>query len=143
MKTVILNLFVISFLLNGCGSPKPSIELTAKSNTTVKKEDTKPKVPLWISTPDMNGYIGGVGVVKKMKNKKKQNYIARKIALANLQERKRVLTESDTVVTQGTDQKVQVKNSIKQTSSHFNDYETMQKAEYEDSEFYYVWMVIK
>lgn len=94
--------------------------------------------PKWINNPDMDNNFGAVGIVKEMKNKRKRNYIAKKLAIASLQERKRVLmeskveqTDSDTIAT------------IKQSSSHFNDFEVVQKAEYSDGENYYVWVVVK
>jgi len=96
------------------------------------------ELPKWVNNPDMGNNFGSVGIVKEMKNKRKQNYIAKKLAIASLQERKRVLMES----------KIETKDSelvsnIKQSSSHFNDFEIVQKADFSDGENYYVWVVIK
>lgn len=96
------------------------------------------EIPKWINNPDMGGNIGSVGIVKEMKNKRKRNYIAKKLAIASLQERKRVMMESSVEKTDS-----ELVSNIKQTSSHFNDYEIIQKAEYSDGENYYVWVVIK
>ncbi|MCW8838145.1 MAG: hypothetical protein OQK11_05550 [Thiovulaceae bacterium] len=96
------------------------------------------EAPEWINNPDMGGNVGSVGIVKVMKNKRKQNYIAKKLDVASLQERKRVMMESSIEKKDS-----ELISSIKQSSSHFNDYEVVQKAEYSDGENYYVWVVIK
>lgn len=96
------------------------------------------EAPKWINNPDLDGYIGSVGIVKEMKNKKKRNYIAKKLAIASLQERKRVLMESSVEKKDS-----ELVSTIKQSSSHFNDYEIIQKDDYSDGENYYVWVVIK
>ena len=96
------------------------------------------EAPKWINNPDQGGNFGAVGIVKEMKNKKKRDYIAKKLAIASLQERKRVLMESSVEKRDS-----ELVSSIKQSSSHFNDYELVKKAEYSDGENYYVWVVIK
>ena len=96
------------------------------------------QMPAWVNNPDLEGNIGSVGIVKEMKNKRKQHYIAKKLAIASLQERKRVIMESSV---EKNDKEFISK--IKQSSSHFNNYEVVEKAKYSDGENYYVWVVIK
>lgn len=96
------------------------------------------EAPKWINNPDMDDNFGSIGIVKDMKNKRKRNYIAKKLAVASLQERKRVMMESSVEKKDS-----ELVSSIKQSSSHFNDYDVEQKADYSDGENYYVWVVIK
>ena len=143
MKKVYLLLVVVAVVITGCGAPKAQ----APKKATSKKENTiVSKTPKWIANPDTDGYTCAVGVFKIMKNKKKQNYIAKKLATAELQERKRVMmiTNVDkTDVVSKDKAKSELTQTIKQTSSHFNSDVIIQKAEYSDDENYYVWMVLK
>ena len=148
MKKFYIVLLAISTFFTGCGSPAPEVKKQVEKQTPVKKYTQKTSsIPAWVHNPDMDGYTGSVGIVKLMKNKKKQNYIAKKLAVAELQERKRVMISSSV------NNKKKVKNgkivesesthTLKQTSSHFNSDVIVQKAEYSDDESYYVWMVVK
>ena len=149
MKKVYLLFVAVAVVFTGCGSQKvqaPKKQEVKKAQPT-KASTTVSSIPKWIANPDADGYIGAVGVVKLMKNKKKQNYIAKKLATAELQERKRVMMSStvdktDKVKNNGA-LKSELTQTIKQTSSHFNSDVIIQKAEYSDDKSYYVWMVVK
>ncbi len=143
-----------TLLLSACGTQTPQNpkkqEAQKTKATTVKKASKsiqQSTMPKWIANPDTDGHTGAVGVVKLMKNKKKQNYIAKKLAIAELQERKRVMMSSkvDTkeVVKNGKVVNSELTQTTKQTSSHFNSDVIVQKAEYSDGKNYYVWMVIE
>ena len=135
MKNLYTLLLACGIIFSGCGSSKP--EVTKKVEVKEQKiQDSK--IPKWINNPDIDGYVGAVGIVKKMKNKKKQKYIAKKLAVASLQERKRVMFESK--INKRDSKLVQ---EIKQTSSHYNSDNIIVKDEYSDDESYYVWMVIQ
>jgi len=145
MKKFYLLFLAIGVVFSGCASQKVKPAVDEKVSKA-KIAPVKSKVPSWVANPDANGYTGAVGVVKLMKNKKKQNYIAKKLAIAELQERKRVMMSSDidkkSVVTN--DKEVaELTQTIKQTSSHYNSDIIIQKAEYTDDENYYVWMVVE
>jgi len=152
MKKFYVLFLAIGVVFSGCGSQdvKPAIDkkVSKAKIAPVKnqKQESTSTTPKWIANPDADGYTGSVGVVKLMKNKKKQNYIAKKLAIAELQERKRVMMSSDidkkSVVTN--DKEVaELTQTIKQTSSHYNSDVIIQKAEYVDDENYYVWMVVE
>lgn len=139
-------------MLSGCGSS--DVKPAKKEQVKVFKEEVKKLsvvqdslVPKWVANPDTGGNIGAVGVVKLMKNKKKQEYIAKKLAIAELQERKRVMMSSSVdnkeLVKNGTVIESDLIQTTKQTSSHFNSDVIVKKAEYSDDESYYVWMVIE
>lgn len=149
MKNICCTFLAVGIIFSGCGSQK----VEAPKKQVVKKAKVKQenivvsKTPKWIANPDIDGNLGAVGVVKLMKNKKKQKYIAKKLATAELQERKRVMMSStvdktDKVKNNGA-LNSELTQTIKQTSSHFNSDVIIQKAEYSDDESYYVWMVVK
>lgn len=147
MKKVYLLFVVAAVIFTGCGAPKASAPKKQVEKKAKKENIAVSKTPKWIANPDFGGNLGAVGVVKLMKNKKKQNYIAKKLATAELQERKRVMMSStvdktDEVKNNGA-LKSELTQTIKQTSSHFNSDVIIQKAEYSDDESYYVWMVVK
>jgi len=148
-------LAAIILIFTGCGSSqkeatpkqKSSVVKIDKKSTLKKKKAIKNTQPKWINNPNIDGQTGAVGIVKLMKNKKKQKYIAKKLAIASLQEQKRV--EVDTKVT--TSQRV-LNNSkstsytaqeTHQTSNHYKTYDIIQKDDYSDGENYYIWMVVK
>ncbi len=153
MKNFYLLFLALGIVLSGCGSQTPKtpkkqqVQKTKITKTTKVTTPTQSKMPKWIANPDIGGHIGAVGVVKLMKNKKKQNYIAKKLAIAELQERKRVMMSSkvDTkeMVKNGKVVESELTQTTKQTSSHFNADKITQKAEYSDDESYYVWMVVE
>ena len=140
MKNLSILFLACGILFSGCGSldVEPKVEKVKSKNIEPKVIVQDSNIPKWINNPDIDGYIGAVGIVKKMKNKKKQKYIAKKLAIASLQEQKRVMFESK--ITKRDSELIQ---EIKQTSSHYNSYDIIQKAEFSDEENYYVWMVIK
>ena len=146
MKFLIL-VPVLMFL--GCQSSNKIVKpqqiaqnIVIESDVEVKK-DTKPK---WINNPNIDGELGAVGIVKLMKNKKKQIYIAKKLAIAALQERKRVEVQSSVSIKQTVvnNHNASVTNyKTTQKSSHFKTDKIVKKAEYSDSENYYIWMVVQ
>jgi len=149
MKKFYVIFVVVGMMLSGCGSQEVQAPKKAKVIKKEVKKQTLPasKTPAWIANPDLNGNLGAVGVVKLMKNKKKQRYIAKKLAVGELQERKRVMMSSsvDTkeVVKNGKVVESDLTHTIKQTSSHINSDIIIKKAEYSDGENYYVWMVVQ
>ena len=148
MKKVYLLFVAVTVVFTGCGSQKVQApkKQEVKLAQPTKASITVSSTPKWIANPDADGYTGAVGVVKLMKNKKKQKYIAKKLATAELQERKRVMMSSTvdkTDVVSNDKAKSELTQTIKQTSSHFNSDVIIQKAEYSDDESYYVWMVVK
>ena len=147
MKLVILSLSVM--MLVGCNSSN-KVEVPKKVDTikkVVKKKVVKKSYPDWVDNPNIEGQEGAVGIVKLMKNKKKQEYIAKRLAIALYQEQKRV--QVDTTVT--TDEEVVGGSVVKskssqithQTSNHFQTQTFVKRAEFSDKDNYYIWMVVK
>ena len=140
MKKSFILLVVIAVSFVGCGSSSKSVAVKkVQTKKVAKPKNTKPK---WIENPDLDGNIGAVGIVKLMENKKKQLYIAKKLATASLQERKRVEIDSQMKLSSGKNGD-ESSSVIKQTSSHYNAYDIIQKGEFSDKENYYIWMVVK
>ncbi len=153
MKSIYLTSFAIALFFSGCVSAQPEpkaikIEpkiMIAKPKAQVKEEVIS-KRPKWIDNPDMDNNTGAVGIVELMDNKKKQRYIAKKLAIASLQERKRVMIKSSISHQESISSdkhSSETRNRIKQTSSHYNAYDIIFKDEYSSDTSYYVWMVIK
>ncbi len=151
MKSIYIISFAITLFFSACGSSQPEPKVTKPEPKIVK---AKPKMkeeiinsstlPKWIDNPDMDSNVGAVGIVELMKNKKKQRYIAEKLATASLQERKRVMIESSISNQEGnTKESTKSLSTIKQTSSHYNAYDIIVKDEYSSDTNYYIWMVIK
>ena len=143
MKKIILAVVSLAFI--GCNKAQP----TPKEKPQVKQEKqiAKKTYPQWIDNPNIDGYDGVVGVVKLMKNKKKQEYIATKLAIALYQEQKRVSVNTEVktkeIVVAGHLAKSTSSQTTTQTSSHFQAEELVKKAEYSDKDNYYIWMVVK
>jgi len=139
----------IALFLSACNNSEPIVKKIKEKQTSIKAVKVlknNSNRPLWISNPDLDGNIGSVGVVSKMSNKKKQKYIAKKIAIADLQERKRVLISSKvnekTKIKNG-EKSLEMSSEIEQTSSQFNADKIIQKGEFSGKNNYYVWMVIQ
>jgi len=141
-------LMITVLLFTACG--------TAEVKPKVVKEDKIPKVevlkkdprPLWIDNPNMDAYTGEVGIVKLMKNKKKQKYIAKKIAIAALQNQKRVEIKSEVNIKESYDSATGktisgATHEIHQASNHFKTQDLIVKDEYSNDEYYYIWVVVK
>lgn len=144
MNYIFLSIIGVAILLSGCQSQKVTPKKKEVINTTNKLQSNMSKQPLWINNPDMDGYIGAVGIVKKMSNKKKEKYIAKKIAISKLQEKKRVLLESKIVMKKSANSTTMSSSSnqeITQKSSHYKSDTIVFKDEYSDKDNYYVWMV--
>ncbi|SFV75283.1 hypothetical protein MNB_SM-3-11 [hydrothermal vent metagenome] len=136
--------FAVAFFIAGCHQQQIKTE-----SKKVKKENSQQQIqyPKWIDNPNMDGERGAVGIVKLMKNKKKQEYLAKKLAIASYQEQKRVIVDS----TINTSETVKNNNDVtttssmltRQTASHFKTEKMVKKADFSDKENYYIWMVVK
>lgn len=136
----------LSIFFASCASPAPKtpqkqqkIVLKEKVAKVKKHITTKPQ---WISNPDLDGNIGAVGIVRLMHNKKKQNYIAKKLAIAELQLRKNVTIESKVENTMN-NTNTSSNATITETSETIKYYDIIQRNEFSDDKNYYVWMVLK
>jgi len=143
MKNIILVVTTLAFI--GCNQAQPTPK--EKPQEIKKVQVVKKTYPSWIDNPNINGEDGVVGVIKLMKNKKKQEYIATRLAIALYQEQKRVsvntTVKTGEVVAAGNVVKSTSSQTTTQTSSHFQVEQLVKKAEYSDKENYYVWMVVK
>jgi hypothetical protein len=146
MKILIV-LFTI-FALFGCQEepkPKPNQKnkiVNKEKISTKKTKKTQKVLPKWIDNPDLDGNIGAVGIVKVIQNKKKQKYIARKLAIASLMERKNVSVSNEYTSTTRKNKKDSTEK-IEEKSDGFMVDEFIVKDEYTDGKNYYIWVVIK
>jgi hypothetical protein len=132
----------------GCGSTaQVKVDKKVKvQKKVVEKVIIKKNHPDWVDNPNIGGEDGVVGIVKLMKNKKKQEYIATRLAIALYQEQKRVTVnttvKTNEVVAGGKIAKSTSSQITRQTSSHFQTNKLIKKAEFSDKDNYYIWMVV-
>jgi aminopeptidase C len=136
-------------MLVACGDNTKSVtpQKTVKKQTVIKKVYSNSTLPAWVLNPDLDGNIGTVAIINtnKIKNIKKQQYIAKKICIANLQKRKSAMINSSVVKIKKKKNgivKTDIKKEIKIEASHFQVENIVKKAEYRKENSYYVWMVI-
>lgn len=127
---------ILALLLSACHSQEPKPTKT-QPQTTLK--NTKPK---WINNPNIDGYQGAVGVVKLMKNKKKQEYIAKQMAISELMNQKSVTIKSNFTADTSSDAN-KAKSVIEESTQGIRVEDIVKKADYSDGKNYYIWMVIK
>ena len=127
------------FSVVGCTKSAPS-----KQKTKVKPTKDAQGRPLWVSTPNMNGYIGVVSVVskKKIKNPKKLRYVAKMKARSAFQTRKGTKIDSSSATKTKMDGSMDYKEKIKISSTHIQTKKLVVKKIYEDKENFYMWMVV-
>jgi hypothetical protein len=148
MKKIVLLGIVFAFV--GCTNSQTALTPAPKSvvKKAVQKQVIQKKTyPQWIDNPNIDGEDGVVGIVKLMKNKKKQEYIAKKLAIASYQEQKRINIDTTTKTNQSVSGNSYATSSssqiTRQTSNHFKTNTMVKKAEFSDKENYYIWMVVK
>jgi len=141
----ILLIAVVGLLFLGCQTqphPKTTPTSTKAHKTSKVQKNTKKVLPKWINNPDFGGNVGAVGVVKLNKNKKKQKYIAKRLAIAQLMERKSVQVSSEYTSNDGGKVAHHTQRVEEQTDGMVVD-EFEVKDEYSDGKNYYLWVVIK
>ena len=138
MKKVLVGLSIL-LLMSGCGG--------AKAPQQVKQDKVKSSVPAWINNADLDGNVGAVGIVlkAKIKNPKKRLYIAKKLGIAALQERKSAFVSSSldrsTKVVNGKVKK-ELNQKINISSSSFATENIVVKDTYVDDKNLYVWGIV-
>jgi len=141
-------LLLVGSIFLGCGgttaTPTKAVQQKTKHLPEKRKntKNCKKVLPKWIKNPDFNKNIGAVGVVKLNKNKKKQKYIAKRLAVAQLMERKSVQVESSYSSKQ-TNKQTKHTQTIQEHSDGTVVDEFEVKGEYSDAKNYYIWVVIK
>lgn len=100
------------------------------------------KVPPWVHTPSMDGYIGGIGITKVIPNKIEQEMIAMILAKADLLKSIKVSINSSLDITQHQDGSKKVEKSLKLRAKSMLK-KSEKKAQWFDNEGnYYIWIVI-
>ncbi|MCK5294762.1 MAG: hypothetical protein KAJ49_08925 [Arcobacteraceae bacterium] len=134
-------IFGLVFSIIGCSKSNTIKQIPVKKTTKTISNDGK---PLWISNPNMDGYIGVVSVVskKKIKNKKKLTYIATMKARAEFQTRKGTNIDSTSQTKVDSTGKMDYSEKVKISSTHIQTTKLVVKKTFEDKDNFYMWMVV-
>jgi len=134
---------VASMLFVGCGSSTSNVSKTKQ--ITTKKVVSNSGKPMWVSTPNMDGYTGVVSIVskKKIKNKKKLYYVAKLKARAGFESRKGTKVDSTSSTRTTMDGKMSYSEKVKIKSNSIQTAQLIVKDTFEDKDNFYMWMVVK
>lgn len=133
-----ITLSLLSLLyFTGC-----SKKLNKTTPIKVEKKMQKESIPQWVLTPNIDGYVGGVGITKVISNKRKQEKLVVMSAKAALTKNIKVKIDSELVKKADNKGEKDV-TSIKKLSSSQMLGNLKKKASWIDkNNNYYIWMVI-